>query len=126
MDLLDARTKLAAALAPLSESDPDVLVDLMDAIEPPALMLGWGEPWLTPSTACLREGRMVVTCVASRLVPGAGIETLEGLVDYTLARLLASGDPWPLDNVGAPRVFQVANINFLAARIVLRVPITGR
>jgi hypothetical protein len=123
MNILDARAKLGAALAPVDETDPTVLVNLVDALEPPALMLGWGEPWLTPETACLRTGRLVVTCVAGRLVPGAGVETLEQLVDYTLRRLAADGGAWPLDTVGGPRVFTIANINYLAARITLRVPI---
>lgn len=125
MNLLDARSKLAAVLAPVDDADPDVLVDLVDSIEPPALMLGWGEPWLTPETACLRTGRLVITCVASRLVPGAGVEQLESLVDYTLGRLAADGGAWPLDTVSGPRVFTIGNVNYLAARITLRCPITG-
>lgn len=125
MNLLDARSKLAAALAPATDTDPEVLVDLVDAIEPPALMLGWGEPWLTPDTACLQTGRLVTTCVAGRLVPGAGIEMLESLVHYTLDRLALDGGAWPLDTVSGPRVFTVGNINYLAARVTLRVPITG-
>ena len=125
MNLLDARAKLAAALVPLDDGDPSVLVNLVDALEPPVLMLGWGEPWLTPDTACLRTGRLVVTCVAGRLVPGAGIETLEELVEHSLGRLRADGGPWPLDSVSGPRVFTVGNVNYLAARITLRVPITG-
>ena len=125
MNLLDARAKLAAALAPVADTDPTVLVDLVDSIEPPALMLGWGEPWLTPDTACIRTGRLVTTAVAGRLVPGAGVETLEQLVDYTLSRLAADGGAWPLDSVSGPRVFVVGSVNYLAARITLRIPITG-
>jgi hypothetical protein len=125
VNLLDARAKLAAALAPIEDTDPTVLVDLVDALEPPALMLGWGEPWLQPQTSCLRTGRLVITAVAGRLVPGAGIETLEQLVDYTLGTLAADDGPWPLDSVSGPRVFTLSNINYLAARIVLRVPIQG-
>ena len=125
MNLLDARAKLAAVLAPVDDDDPTVLVNLVDAIQPPALMLGWGEPWLTPDTACLRTGRLVISCVAGRLVPGAGVEVLEQLVDSTLTRLGADGGPWPLDGVSGPRVFTIGNINYLAARITLRVPIQG-
>jgi hypothetical protein len=88
-------------------------------------MLGWGEPWLLRETVCLRTGRMVVTCVAGRLVPGAGVEALEQLVVYALARLAADGGAWPLDSVSGPRVFTIGNVNYLAARITLRVPITG-
>jgi hypothetical protein len=125
VNLLDARTKLAAVLTPIADDDPDVLVNLVDTIEPPALMIGWGEPWLTPDTLCLRTGRLVITAVAGRLVPGAGVETLETLVDYTLGRLVVDGGAWPLDGVGGPRVFTVGNVNYLAARITLRVPIQG-
>jgi hypothetical protein len=125
MNLLDARAKLAAALAPLEDTDPTVLVDLVDALEPPALMIGWGEPWLEPQTQCLRQGRLVVTCVAARLIPGAGVETLEQLIEYTLTSLAADGGAWPLDSVGGPRVFTIAKTQYLAARITLRVPITG-
>lgn len=125
MNLLDARAKLAAVLAPVADDDPEVLVDLVDALEPPCLMLGWGEPWLTPDTACVRTGRLVISCVAGRLVPGAGIETLETLVDTTLRRLGADRGPWPLDGVSGPRVFTIAGINYLAARVTVRVPIQG-
>lgn len=125
MNLLDARSKLAAALDPIDDGDPTVLVDLVDSIEPPALMLGWGEPWLTPDTACLRTGRLVTTCVAGRLVPGAGVETLEQLVEFVLRRLTLDGGAWPLDSVSGPRVFTIGNVNYLAARITLRVPIQG-
>jgi len=123
--LVDARVKLAAALAPVADGDPAVLVDLVDALEPPALMIGWGEPWLVPDTACLRTGRLTVIAVAGRLVPGAGVATLESLVDYTLGRLAGDVDPWPLDQVGAPRVFPIGGVSYLAARLTLRVPITG-
>jgi hypothetical protein len=125
VNLLDARSKLGAALAPVEDTDPVVLVDLVDALEPPALMLGWGEPWLQPQSACLRTGRLVITAVAGRLVPGAGIEALEELVEYTLGTLHADDGPWALDSVSGPRVFTLSNINYLAARITLRVPITG-
>ncbi len=52
----DARSKLAAALAPVEDGDPAILVDLVDSLEPPALMLGWGAPWLQPDTACFDNG----------------------------------------------------------------------
>lgn len=123
--LLDARAKLAATLEPVDDDDPTVLVDLVDALEPPALMLGWAEPWLVPETACLRTGRLVITAVAGRLVPGAGVAALEQMIDDTLKRLQAAPEPWPLEQVGGPRLFTIGNIHYLAARITLRVPIQG-
>jgi hypothetical protein len=123
VNILDAREKLAAVLAPVADDDPDVLTSLVDAVEPPALMLGWGEPWLEPDTACLTKGRLVVTCVASRLMPGEGVAQLEALVDHTLGRLRADTAPWPLDSVSGPRVFTIAKTNYLAARVTVRVTI---
>jgi hypothetical protein len=125
MNLLDARSKLAAAIAPVNTGDPVVLDNLVDQLAPPVLMLGWGEPWLQPQTVCLYQGRLVVTCVAGRLEPGAGIAKLEELVAYTLARLATSGGAWPLDSVSGPRSFIVGKVSYLAARITLRVPIQG-
>ncbi len=125
MNLADARAKLAAALAPVADTDPDVLVSLVDSIEPPALMIGWGDPWLAPDTPCLTKGRLVVTAVASRLSPGEGVVKLEDLVAYTLGRLAADPSPWPLDSVSGPRVFEMARTKYLAVRITVRVTITS-
>jgi len=120
MNMLEARDKLGAVLAPAVDDDPDVLLSLVDQIEPPALMLGWGEPWLEPMTSCNQTGRLVVTCVASRLAPGDGIAMLEQLVAYTLGRLTSE---YQLDNVTGPRVFTIAKTNYLAARVTVRVTV---
>jgi hypothetical protein len=124
MNLADARAKLAAALAPMLDSDPSVLVSLVDTIEPPALMIGWGDPWLMPDTPCITKGRLVVTAVASRLSPGDGIAQLEDLIAYVLNRLATDGGAWPIDSVTGPRVFVMARTNYLAVRITVRVTIT--
>lgn len=123
MNLLEVRDKAAAALVPIGDDDPNVLLSLVDSIEPPALMLGWGEPWLTPEANCYATGRLVVTAVAGRLMPGEGIAVLEELVDYTIRRLRTDSPDWTLENVSGPRVFPVAKTNYLAARISFRVVI---
>lgn len=124
LDLLDARVKLAAALAPIADGDPDVLVDLVDSLEPPALMLGWGDPWLDPDTQCFDDGLLLVTAVAARLVPGEGVAMLEQLVAYTRRRLLADPIGWPRARWSAPRVFTIGNVNYLASRGSLAVKVT--
>lgn len=123
MNLSDARTKLAAVLAPVADTDPDVLVSLVDAIEPPALMIGWAEPWLEPDTSCILRGRLAITAVAARLSPGEGVAKLEDLVAYVLNRLRADTAAWPLVEVDTPRVFLIAKTNYLAARITVRTTI---
>lgn len=124
MNITEARDKLAAALAPVTDGDPDVLTSLVDSIEPPALMLGWADPWLEPDTACITRGRLVITAVSSRMAPGEGVATLESLVRYVLGRLRDNPGVWPLDSVSGPRVFTIAKTNYLAVRITVRLAIT--
>lgn len=123
MNLTDARAKLGALLAPVDPADPNVLLSLVDAVEPPALMLGWAEPWLEPSTPCLAEGHLVITAVAARMAPGDGIGTLESLVSYVLGRLRTEPGTWALESVSGPRVFVIAKTSYLAARIAVRVTV---
>ena len=128
--LSDIRDQAAAALEPQGPDDPDVLVDVVDSLYPPVLMLLWDDPWLAPGSGapsmgpCLWTARLQVLCVAGRLEPGPGIRTLEELVAYTVARLKADPYPWPLETVTAPRVFEIASIAYLGARVSYAVPIT--
>jgi hypothetical protein len=125
MNLLEARDKLAAVLAPIQDSDPYVQNSLVDSIEPPALLLGWGEPWLEPMGLCGQTGRIVVTCVSSRIVPGTGLATLEWLVDFVLGRVKGDQPNWTLETVSGPRIFLIAKTNYLACRIQFTVTLDG-
>jgi hypothetical protein len=122
-NLLDAREKLAALLAPAADDDPSVLTALVDSLEPPALMIGWAEPSLTPTGPCNYLGRLVVSAVSGRLVPGAGVAALEELKAYTLGRLRAGGG-FVVETVGGDRVFPIGGVSYLAARITVRTVIT--
>jgi hypothetical protein len=125
--LVDVRAKAAAALAPVDESDPNVHVDLVDALDPPCLLMSWADPMAEPKAGAsglgFCEARFAVICVAGRLEPGAGVEKLEGLVGLVVRRLQVDSDSWPLQQVTAPRVFEVAGIKYLAARVEYRVPV---
>jgi hypothetical protein len=123
MNILEARSKLAAVLAPVLEGDPTVLTDLVDSITPPALMISWGEPWMTFQTPCFNNAQLVVTAVGSRLVPGAGQAQVEALVDYTITRIRLDSPNWSLTTVSGMRVFPIAQTNYLASRITLQVTI---
>ena len=84
-DLAELRARAADALAPLADDDPAVHADVLDAVDPPALMLTWDEPWLAvgPATGLPTMGpaawaaRLAVLCVAGRFEPGPGIAALE-------------------------------------------------
>jgi len=129
--LSDIRDQAAAALEPQGPDDPDVLVDVVDSLYPPVLMLLWDDPWLTPEVGrrptmgpCGWTARLQVLCVAGRLEPGPGIRTLEELVAYTVGHMKADLYTWPLEGVSAPRVFEIASIAYLGARVTYAVPIT--
>lgn len=129
-DVRELRDRAALALEPHSEADPPVLVDVVDALEPPALMLLWGDPWLAPGTTartmgpCLWTARLQVLCVAGRLEPGPGIRTIEELVAHTVSRLQDDPYTWPLDSVSGPRVFDLGGLPYLGARITYLMPAT--
>ena len=130
LSLTDVRAVAAAALAPQADTDPTVLADLVDAVTPPALMLGWDDPWIAMATIGGAHGyyaaQFVVLCFAGRLEPGAGQATLEELVGYTINRL--AQDPqtagWPLNAAQAPRRFDVSGIALLGARLSYQVPVS--
>ena len=126
--LSEVRGRVAAALAPASDSDPEVLLDMVDSVTPPALLLEWSEPWVTVRTVAggggIFEATLTVLCLAGRIEPGPGIETLETLVAFVLGRLQADPSPWPLSASQAPRRFDIANVPLLGARLSFRVPVS--
>jgi hypothetical protein len=127
----EVRGRAAAALEPASDSDPTVLVDVVDSLSPPALMLLWGDPWLEPQSigvgmngSGLWTARFEILAVASRVEPGPGIAMLESLVAYAVERLRADPYPWPIATLDAPRRYDIANVTYLGARIFFDLPVT--
>jgi hypothetical protein len=126
LTLGEVRARAAGVLAPAVSTDPEVLVDVVDAVHPPALMLIWDDPWLEPTTVGRGywNGRLLILCIASRVEPGPGIAKLEELVAYTIDRLRADSYPWPPATLQAPRVFTINNVRLLGARVIYLVPVT--
>jgi len=122
MTFEEVRLKLAAALAPVADDDPYVHLELPDALVPPCLLLSWDEPWLDEVNVCNGFAAPVVVAVAGRLVPGAGMTVLETMVQDALRKVRTTG--MGVRQVGGPRVFEMAGVTYLAARITLRVPVT--
>jgi hypothetical protein len=123
MRLGDVRARAAAALAPAEESDPPVFIDYPDAIDAPALIVIWDDPWLTPTTFCLYNAELAVLVVAGRVEAGPGVDTLERLAKYTIERLRGDPYPWAQSSSQAPRELAIGNIHYLGARITYRVPV---
>jgi len=126
--LSEVRQVLAETLAPADPGDPQVLADLVDAVEPPVLLLEWADPWITERTIGGLGGwfdaHMDVRAIAGRLEPGPGIETLEGLMAYTLARIAGVPALGKVESTTAPRRFDIAGLTYLGARVSLLVPVS--
>ena len=130
ISIADVRDVAAEALAPVEDTDPPVIADVVDSLTPPAIMLIWGDPWLEPGVGavtmgpCVWRARLQVMAVAARLEPGPGIRVLEQLVAYVVARMKTDTYTWPLDSVSAPRVFDIGSLPYLGARVTYLVPTT--
>lgn len=134
--LTDIRAAAAAALAPATDEDPMVHVEVVDSVTPPALLLLWEDPWLQPGAGagptmgpCLWTARLQILCIAARLEPGPGIAKLEQLVAYTIERMrMDVTHQWPPASALAPRVFEFGRppttISYLGARVTYNVPAT--
>jgi len=126
--LVDVRAKAEAVLvAAFAELDPvpGEVVGPLDAIEPPCVRIGWAEPWLEPfGQAGVFSARLEAFCIAARLEPAPGFETIEELVSATVRAFTRDpiGYPWAVSYVGAPRGYDVAGKSYLASQIVLRSP----
>ena len=98
--------------------------NVVDALEPPALVLTWDDPWLTYRTACLYDAQFAVLCIAGRIEPDPGVAKLEQLQAYVLDRMRDDDYPWPFDHVDrARRRYVMTGIEYLGARVIYRIPI---
>jgi len=128
LGLEQLRPAAADVLAPIDDTDPYVFTDAVDSLTPPALVLGWDDPWLEPGVGlttmgpCLWTARMQVTCIAGRLEPGAGVDVLEQLVTHVITRLRDDAYRWPLDRVSAPFQRDLAGVTYLACDVIYAVP----
>jgi hypothetical protein len=128
LSLTQVRPAAAAALAPAVDTDPPVLQDLVDAVDPPALMLEWNDPWLTAQTVAggpgMFQATLNVICFAGRVEPGPNIATLETMVGHVLTRLQADANPWAMQPSQAPRRFDIGGIPLLAVRLSFQIPVS--
>lgn len=128
--LTEVRDRCAAALAPVGPTDPDVIVEVVDSLSPPALMLLWADPWLNRKTvgqsiaSGLWDAWLEILCIAARVEPGEGMAQLEELVAYTIRRLQDDAYSWPPETFYAPRRFDIGGVTYLGARLIFRVPVT--
>lgn len=120
MNLTELRTTIAGALETV---DPDWTVHPapVDAAQPPAFMLSWAEPWLTPASWCQSYAAVDVIAIAARLEPDAQYETLEAMVAGAYGAL-AVVDLTPV-GTSTPAPMELAQVTYLTARMHVRNPV---
>jgi len=116
--MAEVRVRAAAALERRTDSDPPVLFDYPDSVSPPALVLTWDTPWLTPLVVggCLYDARFAVHVMVARIDPAIG--ELERLIAYVVGRLRADPYPWPMAIVEQPLWLRIADVPLFGARVI--------
>ena len=119
--LADFRISVAADLAPGPTDDWNVQDGPVDAIEPPAYLLVWSDPWLVPATHCYQTARLDVVAVAARVDVEGGHDQLERLVEY--AYFVLDGTGAPVLATSRPGPFDIGGVTYLAARLTVTHPV---
>jgi hypothetical protein len=129
--LTGLRDAVALVLAPASDADPYVFADVVDSLTPPALVVEHGDPFLVPGIAtrptigqCDYTARLAVVCIAGRLEPGPGMDTLERLETYVLERMRGDRQAWVLEEVSQRGQYDLAGITYLAATVTYTITTT--
>lgn len=118
--LADLRGRVVDVLSAL---DPDWSVHptAVDAVSPPAFVLGWSDPWTEPSTFRVESARLEILLVAGRIDPDPGIETLETMVERSTSALGVAGFRLV---TAAPGPIEIGGLRYLAARQTITYPVT--
>jgi len=125
VSILDARAKLAAVLAPLDDDEPPLYDNLVDAIHPPCIMLGWRIPMIdwAGQTPCTAFGTLGLTLVGGRIDAAGGVEAIESMYDTVQRRLRADSQGWAMRTDGGIVRYEIGNVLYLACRVDVRVPL---
>ena len=130
LPLTEVRARAAAALAPADDGDPDVFADYLDAVHPPALILIWDDPWLEPGAQertmgpCLWTPGSMVCASPAGSSPAPASTSSRSSSPTRSAGCRPTTTPGRPRRLQAPRVWTIANIPLLGARIGYRVPVT--
>ena len=129
--LTDVRDVVAATLDPVDAGDPDVLVDVVDSLYPPVLMILPAQPYVTPAIAggtrvmgpCTLTAHVRVRCVASRVDPAPGFRKLDELVAHVVRRMREQ-TAWTLGVASGALAVEMARITYLASDVTYDIPVT--
>lgn len=115
MNLTAVRTEYATLISGVVKSDVSVVASLPDSVAPPAVLIGWGDPWLTQDTLCGWVANLEIMIVAIRIEPGGQYETIETLVALIASTLRESKKV--IRDITSPYPLSLGGLEYLSASI---------
>lgn len=117
--LTEARASLAAVLELALPAEVNVYAHLPDQIAVPAVLVGWGTPWLEVDTICHDlTARAEVVIVAGRIDAGDQLDRLDQIAGAVIAGL-APDLEWETPTAPAgPYALDIAGVTYLAVTLV--------
>lgn len=115
MKLELVRAQYAAMAGAAVGNDVSVIDNLPDSITPPAVLVAWGNPWLTPQSFCAYTANLEMLVVAQRIEPGGQYGIIEGIVS-DLASYLRTQHV-SIRDVTSPYPLQLGGVDYLSASI---------
>lgn len=117
MDLTAIRAAAAKDVAGAVGPDVAVIDHLPDSVNPPAVLVAWGDPLLEPNTFGDYTARIELVVIAGRLEPGGQYGTLEELTAQ-VAGALVEHEGFTMPTVTTPRAVRFGKVTYLATYLL--------
>lgn len=115
MNLTDVRTEYASMARAVTDDNVSVVDSLPDSIAPPAVLVGWGDPWLTQDTLCGWVANVEIMIVAQRIEPGGQYSVIENMVSQLVTEYRSH--KVSIRDVTAPYPLTLGGLDYLSASI---------
>jgi len=122
-DLATAVFEALAAIDQVAAGDWGCFPGPVDGVEPPAYVVVWGpDPMRTVESMCTDTAQIQAVAIGARLDIQGTYPVMAEMADAAVAALTAVSLR-PYQSL-APAPFEMANLNYLAARVLVRQSIT--
>lgn len=115
MNLTAIRDEYATLIRGVVADDVSVINSLPDSVAPPAVLVGWGDPWLVQDTLCGWVANVEMMIVAQRIEPGGQYATIESLVSLITSTL--RDGKYAIRDITAPYPLTLGGLDYLSASI---------
>lgn len=115
VNLTAVRTEYATLARDVVAKNVSVVDSLPDSVAPPAVLIGWGDPWLVQDTLCGWVANVEMMIVAIRIEPGGQYETIEKLIALLADELRAKRKV--VRDITSPYPLTLGGLDYLSASI---------